>query len=177
MSSVAVNTMLMMSSCSMALRSSSSANSSWTRFSISSEVSASIVVAPRSARTAGGTTVNLPSDLGSLGGFAGRNGETDHGTGAAVALRPDPTAVALDHLLADGQADACARARVRAAASVEHAEHGGRVSLRQPSAVVAHGEQPLVALPVSLDDDLQRAGIVSILHRVADEVLEEPCQL
>src|SRR3954447_16423499 len=98
----------------------------------------------------------------------------DDSAGAAVRLRPDATAVAFDHLLADREADACTWSRVSAAASVEHAEHGGRIFLRQASSVVAHGEEPLVTPPVSLDDDFQRPVVVSVLHRVADEVLEEP---
>src|SRR4051812_26515444 len=165
-SSVAVKMMLTMSSWCTPLRSMISRRSSWTRSSICSVVSASSVVAPRKARTAGGTQLNLV--LGAGVPVDGREGEAHHGAAVVARLGPDAATVGLDHLLADGEADARARPPLGAAAPVEHCEHGAGLILHQARAVVGDRELPLAGVALGVDVDLERTFGTAVLHRVAD---------
>src|SRR5581483_5510614 len=168
--------MLMMSSWWTALRSSISRRSSWTRSFISSVVSASSVVAPRNARTAGAIASNL------VVGFSdfpvGRRQREVHDHAAVVArLGPDVSAVALDDLLADRQADAAARTSLGAGAPVEHGEHRAGLVQPQPGPVVGHRELPPARAGLGGDVDLERPIRGPVLHRVANEVLEKTSEL
>src|SRR5207248_11690412 len=174
-SSVAVKTMLMMSSWWTALRSIISRRSSWTRSSICSVVSASTVVAPRNARTAGGTYWNLVLTRVPAVGRGKR--EAHDRAPVAAWLGPDLSAVPLDHLLADGEADAAARATLGAAASVEHGEDRTGLVRSQSGPVVGDAELPLAGAPFGADGHLERSISRAVLHRVADEILEQAREL
>src|SRR5437868_2814818 len=171
-SSVAVKTMLTMSSWATPLRSSISRSRAWTRASISSAVSLSSVVAPRKARTAGDTQPNLLLPF-CRSPILGRQGEAHDGASVVARLGPDASAVSFDHLLADGETDARTGPAFGAAPSVEHGEDRAGLVGHHAGTVVGHREQPMVVAPLGADVDLERSLGAPVLHRVADEVLEQ----
>src|SRR5947209_15379533 len=114
--------------------------SAWTRSSICCVVSASSVVAPRKARTAGGTGAIYLRDS------ADRQGEAHDSASAVTLLGPDAPAVTFDDLLADGEADTRARTALGCRAASEHREQGGSLVARDTRTVVAHGEHPVVVV-------------------------------
>src|SRR5882672_10274277 len=94
---------------------------------------------------------------------------------AALARRrfePDAAAVAVDHLLADGEADAGAGVPALVVQALEHHEDALEILRLDADAVVLHGDLELV---VPLDRGYMDAGLrlAVELDGVADQVLHQ----
>ncbi len=97
----------------------------------------------------------------------------DAGARAVGVAEPDPTAVVLDDLLAQGQADARSAVRVPAVETLEDDEHlVGELGL-DADPVVPALELPRVSHPPGGDPDLRGPVGVAELDRVAHQVLPE----
>src|SRR4051812_36918673 len=66
--------------------------------------------------------------------------EAKHGAASGPVLDPDPAAVALDDLAADGEADPGAAVGLAVVQALEHLEHALAVLGLDPDARVLHGE-------------------------------------
>src|SRR5690606_19569126 len=101
------------------------------------------------------------------------DGEKEGGAGSGLGLEPDPTAVALHHLLADRQANPGSRVVGPAVKALEEHENTVGIFRRDSDAVVRHGEDPLPAFQAS--GYVNPWGFVRSveLQRIRDEVLEQ----
>src|SRR5688572_21065498 len=95
---------------------------------------------------------------------------------AKLGLDPDAPLMSFDNLLADGQANSRSGILLLAVQPLEYNEDALEVLLRNANPIVAHGKLPLGTLLNDADVNL-RPGIAAKLHRVADQILEQLCQL
>src|SRR5918995_4801286 len=94
---------------------------------------------------------------------------------AGARLDPDAPAVALDHLLADGQADAGSRVLALVMQALEHHEDALVVLRLDADAVVAHFEVPLGIISSNTNmypRDRARTELQRIAHQVLQELRE-----
>src|SRR5690349_5465649 len=104
----------------------------------------------------------------SIGGGDGE-GEEESGAAGGQGLRPDAPAVALDDLLAEGEADAAARDL--GVETFEDREHRLGLGRGEPAAVVAHGEDPFAGAP--LGRDVHAGGLAAAeFDRIAEKILK-----
>src|SRR5439155_15529307 len=101
-----------------------------------------------------------------------RQGELEGRPPAGRRLRPDPAAVPLDDLLADGQPDAGAGVLIARVQALEDDEDALEVPGLDADAVVPDHEQPLRVLGLDADVDPWPLGAAE-LDGVADQVLEQ----
>src|SRR4051812_1923436 len=74
------------------------------------------------------------------GVLPGRQGEAEHGASAVAVVDPDPAAVALDDLAADGEADARALVGLAVVQALEHLEDVLAGFRGDPDAAVGDGD-------------------------------------
>src|SRR2546421_2586470 len=91
-------------------------------------------------------------------------------------LHPDPAAVTLDNLLADGEPQPRARVLVLPMQALEDDEDPLEVLRVDADPVVANAEQPLPLVPHACDSDVWRCGPAE-LECVRDEVQEQMLEL
>src|SRR5256885_6163573 len=91
-------------------------------------------------------------------------------------LHPDPAAVTLHNLLADGEPQARARVLVLPMQALEDDEDPLEVLWVDADPVVPHAEQPLPVASLCREPDLERSGPAE-LERVGDQVQEHVLQL
>src|SRR5206468_7185881 len=91
---------------------------------------------------------------------------------SSLRFGPDAAALAFDDLLADSQDDAGSRVFLLDVQALEDDEDPRGVLGIEADAVVADGEDPLVAFAPGRDMDEGR-GLAAELDRVADQILED----
>src|SRR6266496_415664 len=101
-----------------------------------------------------------------------REGEVELRPGAGLGLDPDPPAVTLDDLLADGEADAGAGVLGASVQPLEDDEDPVQILRVDADPVVAHLEAPLLAMGDGGDVDRRRLAGPAELDGVSNEVLE-----
>src|SRR6266568_2722364 len=101
-----------------------------------------------------------------------REGELERGARAGLGLDPDPPAVALDDLLADGEADAGAGVLGAGVQPLEDDEDPVHVLRIDADPIVPDGEQPFLAVGSGRDVDRRSHCGPAELDRVPDQVLE-----
>src|SRR5829696_4432294 len=101
-----------------------------------------------------------------------RNRESERAAFAGLRLHPDPSAVPIDDLLADREADAGARVLGLRVEPLEHHEDPFGVLRIEADAIVRDREDGNVGAFLARHVDARRA-FAPELHRIANEVLEE----
>src|SRR3954451_11246905 len=91
---------------------------------------------------------------------------------AGLGLDPDAAAVALDHLLADGEANARSRVLALVMQALEHHEDALEVRRFDANAIVGHDYLPFIFFLGTRDVDAGHRCRAK-LEGVADQVLEE----
>src|SRR5207248_129685 len=108
-------------------------------------------------------------------GFLDRQGEEEGAALVQHRFDPDATAVALDDLLADAQAETCPRilrARVHATFLTNFLEEFFQVVRLDADAIVPHSEQPRPVLRLGADVDPDRP-VAAEFEGIVDEVLQD----
>src|SRR3954452_15021848 len=127
----------------------------------------------RSARDPFGGFGRAPvARVARLRGLGERQREVERGALARATLRPDPAAVLVDDLLADGEADAGALEAVRAVEAVEGAEDDVGLAGGEADAAVVHGDARHAVLHGRRDLH-PRLTVLGELDRVGEQVLQQ----
>src|SRR5208283_5736197 len=100
------------------------------------------------------------------------HGEFEGGAGTGLRLYPDPPAIVLDDLLADGQADPTARVFGTRVQTAEDDKNVFRVLGRDSDSVIAHVEPPLLIGLFSLHGNHRRL-LAAELDGIPDLILED----